>query len=166
MGRGYKYPGWNIWRERKRENTHISGWPPELSYWCYDLSSCLFLLVFSVSRFPFASGALWDFIVLFSFFILRFFIFSIWVVIFVILSSWWVSDCVCVHPSEWGQVAPSVYALILVGVGGRSGCVGQSGLAQISILDSQSHQYAAQWEVLCELDLIALIRRNKTLSCF
>lgn len=48
-------------------------------------------------------------------------------------------------------MAQSVYALILVGVGGRSGCVGQSGLAQISILDSQSHQYAAQWEVCVNL---------------
>lgn len=139
-----------ISEERGRERTHVSGLPAELSYRCYDLSSCLFPLVFSVSRFPFALGALGDFIVLFSLFFISSF-FSIWVVIFVILSSWWFRACVCVYPSEWGQVAPSVYALILVGVGGRSGCVGQSGLAQISILDSQSHQYAAQWAVCVNL---------------
>lgn len=49
------------------------------------------------------------------------------------------------YPGECEQVAQSVYALILFGVGGRSGRVGQIGLAQFSILNSQSHQYAAQW---------------------
>lgn len=59
-----KYPGWKIWKERQREAT-VSGRPSELSYRCYDLSSCLFPLVFSVSPFfPFALGALGGFIVL------------------------------------------------------------------------------------------------------
>lgn len=48
-------------------------------------------------------------------------------------------------------MAQSVYALILVGVGGRSRRVGQSGLAQFSILNSLSHQYAAQWAVCVNL---------------
>lgn len=63
-----------ISEERGSERTHVSGWPAELSYRCYDLSCCLFPLVFSASRFPFALGALGDFIVLF-FFSLHFFIF-------------------------------------------------------------------------------------------
>lgn len=70
-----------ISEERGRAGTHVSGWPAELSYRCYDLSSCLFPLVFSASRFPFALGALGDFIVLFSFFyssFLHFFPFGWW----------------------------------------------------------------------------------------
>lgn len=47
-------------------------------------------------------------------------------------------------------MAQSVYALILVSVGGRSGRVGQIGLAQFSILN-QAHQYAEQWAVCVNL---------------
>lgn len=81
--------------KREAEGGPVSGRPSELSYRCYDLSSCLFPLVFSVSPFfPFALGALGGFIVLIRhwFFSLLFFLvficsfFSFWVVIFVILS--------------------------------------------------------------------------------
>lgn len=48
-------------------------------------------------------------------------------------------------------MAQSVYSLILVGVGGRSGRVGQSGLAQFSILNSQSHECAALWALCVNL---------------
>lgn len=61
-------------------------------------------------------------------------------------------------------MAQSVYALILAGVGGSSGRVGPSGLSSFSILNSRSHQYAAQWAGLCKLDVIALIGPNTTLT--
>lgn len=126
VGERPKYPGWKIWKERQREAA-VSGWPSELSYRCYDLSSCLFPLVFSVSPFlPFALGALGGFIILIShrFFSLLFF--ALHLFIFFWFGWWYLSYCqasglahmfVCIRASvdKWRRVFMPWFWSALVG---------------------------------------------------